>query len=402
MLRRLPVLLLSLLAAAPAARADGPSLEERVQARLLEGIAANFAGDYDKAEQLFASLSELDPAHPAREVYLATVIFWRINADPSDPRYDQAIFDLLEKGAAKAEARLDRDEKDLVALHYMGLAYTYRGRLEAQRGCYYRGGSDGEKGRDYLERALLLCQRLPKTAPQKATVCEDVRFPLGAYSYYAGRLPGVLRALSFLWFVPRGSCAEGLRELERSRERSALHGPGARSLLASIYGLFEENGAPKGLALARELSERNPDNPFLDADLSAHLSRNGEHAAAAAQAERVLVKVRAGLRNYTAAVELMAELALAEAELGRGLKAEAAARLVRLRAEPRFHANSQTPRIALAEGMLADLGGDRAGAERRYRECKEAAGAGRTSNRQVSKQAEKYLETPYRLEAGAR
>jgi hypothetical protein len=388
--------LLSTLAAAALAAAPAladEALEARVRARLLEGIEANFAGDYDQAAAIFSSVAELDAAHPARALYQATVLFWRTNPDPSDPQYDEAIFGLLDEAAQKAEARLDRDGKDLVALHYLGLAYTYRGRLEAQRGRYYRGGVSGEKGRDQLEKAIRLCQRVPKDAPQKATVCEDLYFPFGAYSYYAGRLPGALRALNFLWFVPRGSCAEGLKALERSRERSTLHGLGARSLLAAIYGLFEEEGAPKGLGLARELSNRYPDNPFFDIDLSAHLSRNGEYAAAAAQAERVLVKVRAGLRNYTSAVELMAELALAEAEIGRGLQAEAAARLERLKGVPRFQGISQTPRIALAEGMLADVQGDRARAQKRYQECKEASG--RTANRPAAKLAERYLEAPY-------
>lgn len=381
------------LAAGTARAAPGREAEGRVREALLRGIEANFAGDYDRARELFEAVKEVDPTHPAREFYQATVLFWRGSADPSDPQHDAAIHGLLDASLAKARARQRRDAGDVEALHYLGLGYSYRGRLLAQRGRLYDGGVSGEKGRGFLEQGLALCERLPPGAPERATVCEDLRFPLGAYAYYAARLPGLLRMLSFLWFVPRGSREEGLAALERARERSGLHRLGAQSLLVSIHAHFEEEGAPVALRLARELNTRFPDNPFLDAELASHLDQAGDHAGAEAHALKVLAKVRAGLRNYGAATELAAELARAQALLGLGRFDEADAVLARLRAEPRFQHTAQTPRVSLVSGMLADLRGDRAGAKRFYQRCKDARG--RTANRHAERLADRLLERPY-------
>ena len=87
----------------------------------------------------------------------------------------------------------------------MGLAYTYLGRLDAHRGKLYSGGMKGEKGRKYLEEAMAQCTPTSHTQNKqlaKNAACEDIYFPYGAYSYFAGRLPQLLKLFNFLWFIP--------------------------------------------------------------------------------------------------------------------------------------------------------------------------------------------------------
>jgi len=126
---------------------------------LLRGIETCFAGDYDQAWAIFGQVSEIDPNHPSREFYQATVLFWRNNVDRSNPRYDAQIKKLLLQCMKKSKKWLEHDEQNIDALHYIGLAYTYLGRIDAHRGKLYSGGVKGETGRKYLEKAIEYCQQ---------------------------------------------------------------------------------------------------------------------------------------------------------------------------------------------------------------------------------------------------
>lgn len=375
---------------ARAASADDDRLDELLRT----GIEANFAGDYDAASAAFEQARSALPAHPAPDFYLATVLFWRNNVDPSNPRYDDAISGHLGRAIDKAETRLRQNGGDVEALHYLGLGYTYRGRLKAHRGQLYAGGVDGEKGRDQLQRAMALCEKLPLPARSLSDPCEDVYFPFGAYAYYAGRLPRFLQMLNFLWFVPRGTTEEGLTALERAYSRSRLHRLGAASLLVDIYHLFEPNGAPRARQLSTELVQRFPDNPFLDLEHAQVLASAGQPQAAIERANAIVAKAGRRLRGYDRVVELGARLVLAEVALDQNRLDDAAAVLNALRQDPANLDNTLTPRLALDQGMLADLRGQRAAAVEFYREA--IAYQGRAWNRQAAKSAERYLDEPYR------
>jgi len=372
-----------------AATAVGSPLDELLQA----GIEANFAGDYDAATATFERARSTFPAHPAPDFYLASVLFWRNNVDPSNPRYDDAISGHLDRAIGKAEALLELNDDDVEALHYRGLGYTYRGRLKAHRGQLYAGGVDGEKGRDQLQRAMALCEKSAPPPRSLSNPCEDVYFPFGAYAYYAGRLPRFLQMLSFLWFVPRGTTTEGLAALERAYSRSRLHRLGAASLLADIYLLFEPNGTARALQLSSELVQRFPDNPFLDLEQAQILASAGQRQAALDRASGILDKVGRRVRSYDHVVALGARLVQVEVALDQNRLDDAATVLTALRQDPANLDNTLTPRLALDQGMLADLRGERTAAVRFYREA--IGYQGRAWNRQAAKTAERYLDQPY-------
>jgi len=397
MQKRLPGCLLLLVffhasAVTPVSAHGGLAGDEALRAILLEGIEANFSGDYDRAAETFAGARTLDPGHPAPDFYAATVLFWRNGLDPNNPRFDEEIQRHLALAAEKARVRVTEQGARVEALHYLGLAYTYLGRLEAQRGRFYAGGTHGETGRDYLEQALEECSRRgPGELPR---ACSDVAFPLGAYAYFAGRLPAFLQKLNFLWFLPRGTTQEGLAELEKAYRDSELHRLGAASLLARIYTVFEKGMGARALELSSFLAARFPDNPVLNlehADLLLRLGRTGEASVLAAE---VLDKVNRGLRGYDETTARAALLVQAEAAVAQGDAARAEGILSPLRADSHLQRNTLTPKIDLLQGMLEDLKGNRARALAFYEEA--AGHKGRTANRQASKDAKRFMETPYR------
>ena len=364
---------------------------------LQEGIEANFAGEYDQAAEIFSRIGKEDPDHPSRAFYLAVVLFWRSSMDPGDSRYVDRIRAYLNQAKAQAEKLLDMDPDDLDALHYTGLIYTYLGRLEAHSGRLYQGGVLGEKGRRYLERALAVCRQdnaLPDgTAADCCRSCEDLYFPYGAYSYFAGRLPRFLKWISFLWFIPSGSTEEGLAAIQRAYENSALHRLGAKSLLVGIYLNFEEGRLELAHDLSRGLIERFPDNPYLEYQHARLLIAEGRYRDALRQSESILHKVEGGLRNYDVLVRQGALLVRAEAAIHLENRSMADQSLKKLENNPAFQKNSLWPYTDLLRGMVADWENNRKTAVAYYEKAQSYEGG--MKNRIVSRRAGAYLKNPF-------
>jgi len=371
---------------------------QQVREELKAGVEMVYSGDYDRAWEFFTDLSKTSPLHPGPQFYKVSVLFWRTSADAGNPLYDEEITALLNTSIGKAEAWRERDPQSVDALHYLGLGYTYLGRLEAHRGRIYSGGVHGEKGRDYLEQAIAMWESPANSdALTDGYACEDVHFPFGAYSYFAGRLPAFLARFSFLWFIPSGTTEEGLAALERAQDKSDLHALGATNLLINIYSIFEKDQADRALELSREMVARFPYNAGIDVEHSNVLNRAAAHGEASAHARSVLAKVDAEAPYYDRMVEFGARLAIGEAAVYEGRLDDGRSVLEELRSDPSFQNNTLTPRIALLLGMLSDLEGKREQALTYYKEV--TGYEGRTWNRQAEKQAEHYMEIPFSVEA---
>ncbi len=368
--------------------------------QLLSGIHACFAGDYDRAWDIFNQVHQMDPNHPSREYYQALVFFWKNNIDHNNPRYDIKIQAYLHRSLEKAQNRLEKNENDIEALHYAGLSCTYLGRMAAHRGNFYEGGLQGEAGRKYLEKAILLCSQTPEKGSalnpkNSCDVCEDLYFPYGAYTYFAGKLPRLLRFMNFLWFLPKGSAEQGLELLARARDNACLHRLGTQSLLMNIYARFEPHRLPDALALSRELVQEFPDNPYLDLEHARILLKAGQYEAAYHHAINIYGKASAGVRNYDQVAELGAWLIAAESELGRQNLRQAEQILTKIKNNPAYQGNTLTARIFLVQGQIADLRKNRKQATAAYQ--KVLAAKDHLRDRETGKKAEKYLEKPFVL-----
>ncbi len=365
---------------------------------LLKGIETCFSGNYDQAWKIFDQVGEIDPDHPSKEFYQATVLFWKNNVDHSNPRYDAQIRKLLLRCMEKSKKWLEQDVQNIDALHYIGLAYIYLGRMDAHRGKLYSGGVKGETGRKYLEKAIEYCQQKNSKAPgntdrNSCNVCEDIYFPYGAYSYFSGRLPKLLRFFNFLWFIPQGSTEEGLNALSRALEKACLHQLGTRTLLMSIYYRFEEDRIQDAFAFSSQLIRRFPNNPYLDLEHARLLILTGQCSAASEHANRILLKVARKQPNYDVVVELGAKLIIVESALKNKNLKQAKIRLQAIKNQPQYQNNTFTARIFLLQGQLADLAGLREEAVSYYQ--KVVASKGPLQNRAAKKKAKIYLDKPF-------
>ena len=364
---------------------------------LINGIEVNFSGDYERAAEIFSTIAKEDPDHPSQAFYQAVVLFWKSSVAEGSPLYMDQIKQHLNKAIEQSEQMLAMNDNDLDALHYLGLAYTYLGRLEAHSGNMYKGGVMGERGRKYLESAIEICEQKNCEGTKADSVlcrpCEDLYFPLGAYSYFAGHLPQFLQAFNFLWFIPSGSREEGLNSLERTYNKSYLHRLGAQSLLADIFLGFEKNRIADARKLSDDLVSRFPDNPYLEIQHAGILIASGQNQDASENAQKIIEKVDRGLRSYDAFVRQRALLVKAESAIRQKNKSAAEEILEQLKNNPQYQNNSLTPHTDLLMGMLADTELKREKAIGHYERAESYKGMQR--NRIVARKAKQYLKEPF-------
>jgi len=241
-------LLAALVLAIPAfAAADSPAVRDLVA----KGVRLTNQGDAHGARAVWAQLRELDPTHPAAPVFDIYTLFSLQVADENDTSYDAEIAEMAERAIDLAEARVERNGDDADARFYLGQAYFHRARLEGIRGRAYPAGRDAERARKQLETTLRL---------QPSLV--DAKLPIGMYYYYAGLLPQFVKWFRWLWFIPRGESATGLRYLEEVYAHNGLFGPDAAFFLMNIH-TFHDPDYGRALEIGAGLRERFPANFLL-------------------------------------------------------------------------------------------------------------------------------------------
>ena len=213
-----------------------------------EGIRRTLAGQPAAARELWAELSARDPSEPAAPVFDAYTLFSLQVSDEYDTEFDAEIAQRAEQGIRLARARVVADDTNADAHFLLGQALFHRARLKGIRGQLLSAGSDGEEARDHFERAVALRPALV-----------DAKLPLGMWYYYAGRLPSIIKWMSWLWFIPTGDSAEGLRFLREVYDADGLYRSDAAFMLMNIYTFYEPD-YPQAFGFAEELVESYPNN----------------------------------------------------------------------------------------------------------------------------------------------
>ena len=256
------------------------ALPARGQLQLPPGAAAGleklYSGDPDAAIAAFRDLQQSQPDHPLGYLLEGEALWWKIYCSTAEFKYgmtdawrrpklreDQPYFDLAQKVAALAEARLRQSES--AEMHfYSGMGDALAARLYALRGESRAAARSGVRAREHFLRAQAL-------DPQLA----DADLGFGLYNYYLDTLSAGAKILRFFMGIPGGSKKDGLRQLERAMQQGVLAGPEARYYLAKNLRNYDKD-YEHALAVITPLTEQFPSNALfalLRGDLSAKLNR---------------------------------------------------------------------------------------------------------------------------------
>ncbi|MGQ0733682.1 MAG: hypothetical protein ACT4QD_08515 [Acidobacteriota bacterium] len=192
---------------------------------------------------------------PARPEVCRTVElmaqWWEIALEPERLTRDAPFAQQVERTIAANAAWVVREPARAEAWFYLGVAYGARVQFRALRNERLGAARDGKQVRMALERALALDPTL-----------EDAYFGIGMYRYYAAVAPALLRMFRWLLLLPGGDRADGLRQIQRARDRGAVVASEADYQLHLIY-LWYEHTPREALAIVQRLQGRYPRNPLF-------------------------------------------------------------------------------------------------------------------------------------------
>lgn len=283
-------------AAAPAAPASVEPAPLAGVASLASIYRSILDADFSRAERALAG--SCAAPREACQVLKANLIWWRIQLDPASTRHDAAFRAAAEEALRLTAGWTGREPRRAEAWFYLGAAYAVRVQWKVVRNEKLSAARDGARIKTSLERATTLDPDL-----------HDAFFGLGMYQYYADIAPTVLKMLRWLLFLPGGDRGEGLKQMNRARERGELLGDEADYQLALIYVWYEHQPG-RALDLLQGLRARHPTNPFFLRQIADIQDAYFHDRPASLESYRTLASAALDRRVFEA------DLALVEARLG--------------------------------------------------------------------------------------
>lgn len=256
-----------------------------------EGFSSLYNMHYQEAEKNFKEMIRTEPKHPAGYVYLASTIwlehlaalrrlqtslynrndsFFFASNEETDRKVENSFRQTMDKGIRLAETMLQTNEKDPVALYYLGV------------GRNISAGFDTTVKRKFLpalrnaSKGVDLHRKLSKINPGII----DAQLSVGMYNYVVGSLPFAIKILAFLGGV-RGSKTDGLKMVEKVANYGNYSKHDASAMLILLYSREKRFG--DSLKVVQKLSATFPDNSLFkleEANTLAELKRFKESYAA--------------------------------------------------------------------------------------------------------------------------
>lgn len=280
--------------------------DEGLDAAILQANQLFLDAKFDEGINLLKEAQKTRGSSPAVSFFIANGYWWKIfrvyvyDKNATSTPFDKDFDYYLQETIDRSENLLEKNDRDTLALFYLGNTYSLKSRVKGLRGSYFSASRDAAKGKRYLEDALKTNQNLP-----------DASYNLGVYNYLAGTLPGYAKVLKFFLFLPGGSKQKGLDLLNEAAKKSTYFGDEAQLLLARFYADFEDRPAD-ALKIVQSFHTRYPDNAWFHYWSGTLLSdelNDYEHAEATYQ--EILTRCDAGEPSYTAEVRNQSALKLA-------------------------------------------------------------------------------------------
>jgi hypothetical protein len=208
------------------------------------------SAQFDRAD---AEIKQACPPAPleACQVLGIVSLWWRIQIDPTNHRWDGALNDGAAASIKAAEAWTKRDPNSAEAWFYLAGSYAPLVQWQVLRGERVSAARNGNRVRESLERALALDASLI-----------DAQFGIGIYEYYADVASAAAKVFRWLLLLPGGDRVKGLRAIEETSRNGELMRDEAVFQLYQI-DIWYEHKPMEAIALLRSLDARHPTNPLF-------------------------------------------------------------------------------------------------------------------------------------------
>ena len=171
----------------------------------------------------------------------AFVTYWTLIFDDENDALEQRLESEIDAALTAAERH---GEDDATATLWAGNAHLVLAQLRAGQKKSMGAAFEAKKAKKLLE-----------AAQAKGARTNETLFGLGTYNYMADTLPGYIKGLRALLFIPKGNRKLGLEQLRQAAEGSPTFGFEARVLLVTIYAHKHERRYDEALAERDRLLE---------------------------------------------------------------------------------------------------------------------------------------------------
>jgi tetratricopeptide (TPR) repeat protein len=212
------------------------------------GINLLYDLEFESAEKHFLKVVATQPDHPIGYFYLAMVRWSKLSIGFWSPDVVQDYVNDIDRTIAVARKSIQRQSPDSWSYFYLGGALGFKGRFELMQ---YNWLSSAALAWEAIQ-ALKKCLEMDPGN-------KDVLFGLGMYDYYAARLSGILKFLTYI-LLHKGDRDEGLRKLHIAASEAVYSAIESKSMLAYIYMYMEEE-YERALPIVRDLASSFKNNP---------------------------------------------------------------------------------------------------------------------------------------------
>ncbi len=224
--------------------------DAKADALIWQGLRLSYNLEYVSADRVWDELIRMYPEHPAGYVYKAALVWWKCTGDRQNESL-HTLFDSLTKLAIqKGTTWIEKNPNDKQGFAYLASAYGNASRFNVTvTHSYLAALRNGKKAMKYIEIAHQLDPNF-----------YDTYVGLGAYNYFTGALPGVIKP--FAWLLgARGNKDEGIKQLLMAAEKGEYARTEAKIVLLSVY--YSERRWDDYQQLLESLMEQFPQNNIL-------------------------------------------------------------------------------------------------------------------------------------------
>jgi tetratricopeptide (TPR) repeat protein len=227
---------------------SGARSQASVNQDVIRGINLLYDLEFERAEKHFLKVVATQPDHPIGYFYLAMVTWSKLSIGFWSPDVVQDYVNDIDRAIAVARKAVQRQNPDSFSYFYLGGALGFKGRFELMQ---YNWLSSAALAWEAIQ-ALKKCGEMD---PEN----KDVLLGLGLYDYYAARLSGVLKFLTYI-LIHQGDRDEGLQKLRIAANEAVYSATESKSMLAHIYMYMEEE-YPEALPFVQDLASNFKNNP---------------------------------------------------------------------------------------------------------------------------------------------
>jgi len=240
-----------------------------LQDNIINGIDLLYNNRFEQASILFENEIREAPKEPDGYFYMAMVSWTRLSCGYWGAQDVNEFSRRIDKTIEVAREKINDGSADSWTYFYLGGALGFKGRLSLS-------------AQDWFASFKLASEAIKalKTAQDMDPENKNILLGLGMYDYYASRLSGLLKFLTYV-FLHHGDTEEGLRKLRLAADEATYSKTEAKSVLLHIY-LFVEDDPARALPLAVELANKYPlnhRNRYLQGLAYIRLNREGEYDA---------------------------------------------------------------------------------------------------------------------------